>query len=64
MYKPNFTLGVNAPSQPLPKTFIVENYDVCVSDVSISALCNVPKSTIIVHADGSVYDISIDATHC
>lgn len=61
MHKPNFCVAVNSVNTQLPRTFDVRNYNVCVSDISFSGLCNIPKCTIAVHADNSIYDILIPA---
>lgn len=59
MYKSNFCIAVNSTKTQLPRTFDVRDYDVCVSDISVKALCNIPQCVIVVKADEQVYDIAI-----
>lgn len=64
MNKPNFSLSVNSTQTPLPRAFDVRGFDLCVSDVSMSALRNIPKSTVIVYADDTIYDVVFESKSC
>lgn len=64
MYKPNFSIAVNSTKTQLPQTFDVRDYDVCVSDISLKSLCNIPGCVVVVKADDNAYDVDIPEANC